>query len=65
LDLQASAPRPILLGRHLVVRGLHPGPAFSGILKSAFEAQLDGEFHEEAGACQWLDAWLESRGQRG
>jgi len=65
LELQASAPKPILLGRHLVVRGLHPGPAFSGILKSAFEAQLDGEFHEEAGACQWLDAWLESRGQRG
>jgi tRNA nucleotidyltransferase (CCA-adding enzyme) len=65
LDLQASAPKPILLGRHLVVRGLHPGPAFSGILKSAFEAQLDGEFYDEKGACQWLDARLGSRGYGG
>ena len=65
LDLQASAPRPILQGRHLVARGLHPGPAFSRILRAAFEAQLDGEFHDEGGACRWLDGRLGSRGQGG
>lgn len=55
LQLQAQAPRPILLGRHLIDRGLRPGPEFSRILSAAFEAQLDGEFEDLSGALRWLD----------
>ncbi|MBL9172206.1 MAG: HD domain-containing protein [Verrucomicrobiales bacterium] len=55
LQVTARAPRPLLLGRHLIERGLPPGPEFSRILAAAFEAQLDGEFEDLAGALRWLD----------
>jgi len=58
LALGSAAPRPILLGRHLVARGLRPGPRFKEVLTAGFEAQLDGEFADESGAERWLDAWL-------
>jgi tRNA nucleotidyltransferase (CCA-adding enzyme) len=54
LDLEASAPRPLLLGRHLIARGLRPGPGFGQVLEEAFEAQLDGVFVDAAGADHWL-----------
>lgn len=54
LALRDSAPKPILLGRHLISAGLKPGPAFGEILAEAFEAQLDGGFHDESGARKWL-----------
>jgi len=58
LDLVAAAPRPLLLGRHLIVSGLRPGPKFKQILDLAFEAQLDGAFADEAGAIVWLTSQL-------
>jgi tRNA nucleotidyltransferase (CCA-adding enzyme) len=61
LDVQASAPKPILLGRHLLARGMEPGAAFKPILDEAFEAQLDGAFHDVAGAEAWLANYLEAR----
>ncbi len=54
LKVQSRAPRPILLGRHLIAAGLRPGPAFSGILSAAFEAQLEGQFEDLEGALGWL-----------
>ncbi len=54
LELERLAPKPILQGRHLVALGQRPGPAFKPILEAAFEAQLDGEFADEAGAVAWL-----------
>jgi len=54
LELKASAPRPILQGRHLVALGQRPGPGFKTVLDAAFEAQLDGAFSDEAGALAWL-----------
>lgn len=54
LELQAQAPTPILLGRHLIERGLTPGPSFGAILDAAFEAQLEGEFGDLDGARDWL-----------
>lgn len=54
LDLDASSPRPILLGRHLVTAGLTPGPGFKRLLDLAFEDQLNGDFTDESGALQWL-----------
>lgn len=55
LALKEAAPRPLLLGRHLVAAGLAPGPRFTPILETAFEAQLDGAFLDEAGAVAWLE----------
>ena len=56
LALEQLAPRPILLGRHLIALGLAPGPRFRGLLDSAFEAQLDGAFTNEAAALTWARA---------
>lgn len=58
LKLQAEAPQPILLGRHLLERGLEAGPAFKAILSAAFEAQLDGVFADLDGAKEWLERYL-------
>lgn len=48
-------PTPILMGRHLLARGHKPGPEMGEILKSAFEAQLDGTFETLEGALKWLE----------
>ena len=63
LALETTAPRPIVLGRHLVARGWRPGPQFKGILERAFLAQLEGEFEDEPGGLQWLDAELRRQGR--
>lgn len=54
LSLEDTAPRPILLGRHLLALGFKPGPEFKPILDAAFEAQLDGVFGNEADGVAWL-----------
>jgi tRNA nucleotidyltransferase (CCA-adding enzyme) len=54
LAVEASAPRPLILGRHLVAMGRRPGPDFKPVLDAAFEAQLDGAFSDEAGGLAWL-----------
>jgi len=58
MQLADSKPRPLLLGRHLMARGLKPGPHFGILLDAAFEAQLDGVFTDESGAQHWLEAAL-------
>ena len=54
LAVQDTAPRPLILGRHLVELGLQPGPTFKPILNAAFEMQLEGAFSNEAGGRKWL-----------
>ena len=54
LAIADAAPKPIVLGRHLIELGLKPGPAFTPIIEAAFEAQLDGAFADEAGGRAWL-----------
>lgn len=54
LQLLDQAPTPLLQGRHLIARGLSPGPAFGPMLQRAFEAQLDGVFSDVEGALGWL-----------
>ena len=54
LAVESSAPRPLVLGRHLVALGRKPGPDFKPVLDEAFEAQLDGAFSDEAGGVAWL-----------
>ncbi|MBN2506829.1 MAG: polynucleotide adenylyltransferase [Verrucomicrobia bacterium] len=54
LELEAAAPRPILLGRHLLDLGMVPGKELGIILNAAFEAQLEGLFADLPGAWRWL-----------
>jgi tRNA nucleotidyltransferase (CCA-adding enzyme) len=44
LAIEDSAPKPLMLGRHLVELGIKPGPNFGKILDRAYDAQLEGEF---------------------
>ncbi len=59
LNLQKAAPKPILMGRDLLERGLAPSPRFKKILDAAFEAQLESVFLDAQGAQAWLDKYLE------
>lgn len=56
LALKDSAPKPLLLGRHLIALGMQPGPSFKSLLSITYEAQLDGAFVTEAGAIAWFEA---------
>jgi tRNA nucleotidyltransferase (CCA-adding enzyme) len=58
LELASAAPKPIVLGRHLLALGRKAGPEFTPILHAAFEAQLDGRFEDEAGGIAWLRDFL-------
>jgi tRNA nucleotidyltransferase (CCA-adding enzyme) len=58
LAVQDTAPRPLILGRHLVELGLAPGPGFRPILDACAEAQLDGAFTDEASGRKWLEEHL-------
>lgn len=58
LALEHAAPKPIILGRHLVALGRSPGPQFKPALDAAFESQLDGAFYDEAGGIEWLKNYL-------
>lgn len=48
-----AAPKPILMGRHLIEKGLKPGVHFGEILARAYEAQLDGKFKTLEGALRY------------
>ncbi len=63
LQLERAAPKPLLLGRHLLALGLRPGPELGPLLRAAFDAQLDGQFEDLEGAQRWLCAspLIESR----
>ena len=59
LEIGNAAPRPLVLGRHLIALGRQPGPDFKPALDAAFEAQLEGAFTDEAGGVQWLRDFLQ------
>src|SRR6266702_3513866 len=42
LEVEAEAPAPLLLGRHLLEMGLQPGPRIGEITRAVYEMQLDG-----------------------
>jgi tRNA nucleotidyltransferase (CCA-adding enzyme) len=54
LALADRAPKPLVLGRHLLALGRSAGPGFKAILDAAFEAQLDGAFTDESGGIAWV-----------
>jgi tRNA nucleotidyltransferase (CCA-adding enzyme) len=43
LGVEHAAPRPLVLGRHLLELGVAPGPKMGEILRALYEKQLDGE----------------------
>jgi tRNA nucleotidyltransferase (CCA-adding enzyme) len=42
LGVEHAAPKPLVLGRHLLAMGMTPGPAVGRILHHVYERQLDG-----------------------
>lgn len=54
LQVQAAAPKPVLLGRHLLELGLQPGPQFGALLEAGYDAQLEGKFSDLPQALHWL-----------
>ena len=61
LHLEDSAPKRIVLGRHLIALGHKPAGWFSEVLEEAFEAQLDGAFADEAAGVTWLKERMDRR----
>lgn len=55
LAIKDNAPKPILLGRHLIELGIKPGIHFGPILDRCYEAQLDGAFTDETGGKEYLN----------
>ena len=64
LALEHSAPKPIVLGRHLIALGYQPGPQFKQALDAAFESQLDGAFNDEVGGIAWMGNYLRAHPPR-
>jgi len=58
LALEHTAPKPVVLGRHLIALGCTPGPHFKPALDAAFESQLDGAFADESSGVEWLKNYL-------
>lgn len=58
LAIDASKPRAIIGGRHLIHRGYKPGPFYGQIISLCYEAQLDGQFTDEEGAVRHLEGML-------
>jgi len=54
LRIADAAPKPILLGRHLIELGYRPSPQFGQWLGQCFEAQLDGVFSDLDGALAYF-----------
>ena len=54
LRIAAAAPKPVLMGRHLIEMGYKPSGEFGKWLAAVFEAQLDGAFSDLDGAIAYF-----------
>ena len=54
LRIAAEAPKPLLMGRHLIEMGFKPSPRFGEWLEKCFNAQIDGAFHDLTGAKEYF-----------
>jgi tRNA nucleotidyltransferase (CCA-adding enzyme) len=64
LQVAASVPKPILMGRHLLQLGYSPGPQLGKLIAASFEAQLDGAFSDLEGALAHFKSMV-SQARRG
>lgn len=62
LRIAASAPKPILMGRHLMELEYKPSPIFGKWIAEVFEAQLDGTFANLEGAIKYFKEHVADRG---
>jgi tRNA nucleotidyltransferase (CCA-adding enzyme) len=58
LTVDRQAPRPIVMGRHLLELGLQPGPDMGRLLDDCYEVQLDGGFETLEGGLAYLKSRL-------
>ena len=58
LAVSHEPPKPLLQGRHLIARGMKPGPAFGKILAECYSRQINGDFLDEESALAFLDRRL-------
>lgn len=42
LNVENGAPKPLLLGRHLLAMGCAPGPRIGAVIRAVYDLQLDG-----------------------
>ena len=63
LAVQDNAPKPILLGRHMIQLGAKPGKQFGAILDSCYEAQLEGEFNNVTDGLRFLKKQIDDSHQ--
>jgi len=58
MEVRDEAPRPLLMGRHLLAMGMSPGPEMGEFLSQAFEKQLNGDLQTEDDAISWAKSNL-------
>ncbi len=58
LAVAEMPPEPLIKGRHLISRGIEPGPSMKPWLDRCFAAQLDGKFSDISGGLEYLDSLL-------
>ncbi|MDR1957804.1 MAG: HD domain-containing protein [Planctomycetaceae bacterium] len=56
LGVLDGPPKPIIQGRHLMEKGMEPGPEMGIFLRKIFEAQLDGAFIDIESGLKWLES---------
>jgi len=49
----------LITGKHIIAHGFKAGPTIGVIKEAALEAQLGGEFSDEAGGLEWLTRHVE------
>jgi len=52
-------PKPMITGKMVMNQGVPEGPGLGGILDSAYQAQIEGEFHDVDSAQLWLKDYLQ------
>ena len=65
LRIADAAPKPILMGRHLIELGYKPSAQFKLWLDACFEAQLDGVFSDLDGALAYFEKNCNKQASRG
>ena len=61
LSIKDEAPKPIVMGRHLIQLGVPPGPEMGKLLNQCFEAQLDGLIASEADGLEFARQLLKPK----
>lgn len=61
LGVEHGAPKPFVLGRHVLAHGVTPGPHVGAILKQLYEMQLDGRITNEEEGLRALEALLKAQ----